>query len=186
METTIKKQGIAKEVAKAKLPANQGLRDLFEGGLKDIYWAEKVLTKTLPKMAKNATTPELVTALNSQLKEKHEHVSRLEQIFKTSGIKPSAQKCEAMEGLLKESNTLMASTQMGVVRDAGLIAAGQKVKHYEIASYGTLHAYAKTLGEEKAAKLLEMTLAEEKKTDAILTAIAMSEINPNAADKIKI
>ena len=80
----------------------------------------------------------------------------------------------------------MASTQMGVVRDAGLIAAGQKVKHYEIASYGTLHAYAKTLGEEKAAKLLEMTLAEEKKTDAILTAIAMSEINPNAADKIKI
>jgi len=186
METTIKKQAIAKEVAKAKLPANQGLRDLFEGGLKDIYWAEKVLTKTLPKMAKNATTPELVTALNSQLKEKQEHVSRLEKIFKTSGIKPIAQKCEAMEGLLKESNALMASTQMGVVRDAGLIAAGQKVKHYEIASYGTLHAYAKTLGEDQAAKLLEMTLAEEKKTDAILTAIAMSEINPNAADKIKI
>jgi ferritin-like metal-binding protein YciE len=185
METTMKKQESAKGVVKAKSTAAHGLRDLFEVGLKDIYWAEKVLTKTLPKMAQNASSPELVNALNSHLKEKEEHVSRLEQIFKTAGIKPVAKKCDAMEGLIKESDTLMAETDLGVVRDAGIIAAGQKVKHYEIATYGTLHAFAKTLGDDKAAKLLEMTLNDEKKTDAALTVIAMSAINNKAAATAK-
>lgn len=177
METVVKKQGIVA----AKSNATQDLRGLFEDGLKDLYWAEKTLSKSLPKMVKNASSPELVRTLKNQLTETEEHVSRLEQVFKTTGIKPEAKKCDAMEGLLKESEGIMKVTKMGVVRDAGIIAAGQKVKHYEIATYGTLHAFAKTLGEEKAANFLAMTLDEDKKTDTALTGIAMSAINPNAA-----
>ena len=177
METAAKKQ----EAGKTKSSEAQDLRDLFEVGLKDIYNAEKVLSKTLPKMVKNASSPELVRALQNHLNENEQQVSRLEQVFKAAGIKPASKKCEAMEGLLKESDGIMGETQKGSVRDAGIIAAGQKVKHYEIATYGTLHAYAKTLGEDKAANLLAMTLDEEKKSDADLTGIAMSAINPDAA-----
>ena len=181
METKVKKREVAKDIVAAKSNASEDLRGLFEGGLKDLYWAEKTLSKSLPKMADNATSPELVRTLKNQLKETEEHVSRLEQVFKTAGIKPISKKCDAMEGLLKEGEEIMKETKMGVVRDAGIIAAGQKVKHYEIATYGTLHAYAKTLGEDKAANLLAMTLDEEKKSDADLTGIAMSAINPDAA-----
>jgi len=177
METEVKKQG----VVEAKSSAAQNLRGLFEDGLKDLYWAEKTLSKSLPKMVKNASSPELIRTLKNQLTEVEEHVSRLEQVFKTTGIKTNTKKCDAMEGLLKESEGIMEETKMGVVRDAGIIAAGQKVKHYEIATYGTLHAFAKTLGEDKAANLLAMSLDEEKKTDAALTGIALSAINPNAA-----
>ena len=177
METKVNKQ----EVGKAKSITAQDLRELFEVGLKDIYNAEKVLSKTLPKMVKNASSPELVRALQNHLNETEQQVSRLEQVFKAAGIKPATKKCEAMEGLLKESNGIMGETKKGAVRDAGIIASGQKVKHYEIASYGTLHAYAKTLGEDKAANLLALTLDEEKKSDADLTGIAMSAVNPNAA-----
>ncbi|PWA05344.1 YciE/YciF ferroxidase family protein [Flavobacterium psychrotolerans] len=177
METTIKKQ----EAGKAKSSEAQNLRGLFEVGLKDIYNAEKVLTRTLPKMVKNATSPELVNALKSHLNEAEAQVSRLEQVFNAAGLKPSDKKCEAMEGLLKESEGIMQETVKGAVRDAGIIAAGQKVKHYEIATYGTLHAFAKTLGENKAANLLAMTLDEQKKSDAALTGIAMSAVNANAA-----
>ena len=177
METVAKKQ----EAGKTKSSEAQDLRDLFEVGLKDIYNAEKVLSKTLPKMVKNASSPELVRALQNHLNETEQQVSRLEQVFKAAGIKPASKKCEAMEGLLKESDGIMGETKKGSVRDAGIIAAGQKVKHYEIAAYGTLHAYAKTLGEDKAANLLAMTLDENKKSDADLTGIAMSGINPDAA-----
>ncbi|MET0759027.1 MAG: ferritin-like domain-containing protein [Flavobacterium sp.] len=177
METTVKKQG----VVKAKSNAAHELRDLFENGLKDIYWAEKVLTKSLPRMAKNASSSKLIHALESHLAETEEHVSRLEQVFKAIGTKAVAKKCDAMEGLIKESELIMAETELGDVRDAGIIAAGQKVEHYEIATYGTLHAFALTLGEDKAAKLLAKTLEEEKRADATLTDIALSAINPNAA-----
>lgn len=177
MENSGKKQ----EAGKTKSSEAQDLRDLFEVGLKDIYNAEKVLSKTLPKMVENASSPELVKALQNHLNETEQQVSRLEQVFKATGIKPATKKCEAMEGLLKESDGIMGETKKGSVRDAGIIAAGQKVKHYEIASYGTLHAYAKTLGEDKAANLLAMTLNENKKSDADLTKIARSGINPNAA-----
>lgn len=180
MEPTIKKQEEAKGAVKAKSNAAEGLRGLFEVGLKDIYWAEKVLSKNIPKMVKNASSPELVTALKNQLTETEQHVSRLEKVFETTGIKVESKKCEAMEGILKEGDSIMEQTKMGNVRDAGIIAAEQKVKHYEIATYGTLHAFAKTLGENKAAELLAMTLNEEKKTDANLTGIAMSAINNNA------
>lgn len=180
MKTAINKNEEVKGIVPAPRNAAHGLRDLFEVGLKDIYWSEKVLTKTLPKMVKNASSPELVNSLKAQLSESHEHVSRLEKIFEVTGIKPIAKKCDAMHGILKETNGLIKETDLGMVRDAGIIAADQKVKHYEIATYGTLHAFAKTLGENKAANLLAMTLEEAKKTDSALTGIALSSINRQA------
>lgn len=186
MAPTSKKHEESKAPSKVKANAAHGLRDLFEVGLKDIYNAEKILSKTLPNMVKNATTPELVNTLKNHLTETNEHVSRLEKIFEVTGIKAIAKKCDAMEGILKESDDFIKKTDAGVVRDASIIASEQKVKHYEIATYGTLHAYAKTLGENKAANLLAMTLDEEKKADATLTGIAMTSINPKAfrADSI--
>ncbi|TDE07743.1 ferritin-like domain-containing protein [Flavobacterium sandaracinum] len=180
MRTAISKNESIKGAAQGEINAAHGLRDLFEVGLKDIYWAEKVLTKTLPKMMKNASSPELITSLKNQLNQTQEHVTRLEKIFEVTGVTATAKKCEAMGGILKETNSLIKQTDLGVVRDAGIIAADQKVKHYEIATYGTLHAYAKTLGENKAANLLAMSLDEEKKTDAALSEIAMSQINRQA------
>jgi ferritin-like metal-binding protein YciE len=158
----------------------KGLRDLFEVGLKDIYYAEKVLSKSLPKMVKNATSKELVNELNNHLTVTKEQVSRLEQIFKSTGIKAQAVKCDAMDGILKETENLMQNTVKGTVRDAGIISSDQKIDHYEIASYGTLHAYAKTLGEHEAANLLSLTLDEAKRVDAALTRIAMTSINSQA------
>ena len=186
MRTASSKNEDVKGAMQSKSNAAHGLRDLFEVGLKDIYWSEKVLTKTLPKMVKNASSPELVNSLKAQLDEKHEHVSRLEKIFEVTGIKPVAKKRGAMQGILKETNGLIKETDLGMVRDAGIIAADQKVKHYAIATYGTLHAFAKTLGENKAANLLAMTLDEEKKMDSALTGIALSSINRQAfkADSI--
>jgi ferritin-like metal-binding protein YciE len=180
MGTAMNRNEDVNKTVQAQSNASHGLRDLFEVGLKDIYWAEKVLTKTLPKMVKNASSPELVNSLKGQLSETEEHVSRLEKIFEVTGIKAETKKCDAMQGILKETNSLIRDTDLGMVRDAGIIAADQKVKHYEIATYGTLHAFAKTLGENKAADLLAMNLNEEKKTDAALTGIAMSAINMKA------
>jgi len=167
----------------AKPDAAQGLRDLFEDELKDIYWAEKALTKAIPKMIKNTTSEELETALKEHLAITEQQVTRLEQVFESIGTKAQAKKCEAMEGLIKEAEEIMESTEEGVVRDAGLISAGQKVEHYEIATYGTLCAFAKILGEDEAVSLLEETLNEEKKADQKLTEVAESSINIQAADE---
>tara|TARA_R110000868_G_scaffold36900_7_gene130539 strand:- start:1502 stop:2077 length:576 start_codon:yes stop_codon:yes gene_type:complete len=180
MAPTTRKQEASKETMKAKTNPSHGLRDLFEVGLKDIYYAEKVLSINLPKMMENASDPELKTTLKNHLKETHEHVSRLEKIFETTGIEAKAQKCDAMEGILKENDKMIKKTDHGMVRDASIIASEQKMKHYEIATYGTLHAFAKTLGENKAATLLAKTLDEAKKADAELTGIAISSINKNA------
>lgn len=180
---TAPKTTTPKGMVKAKSSAAEGLRALFEDGLKDLYWAEKALTKALPKMAKNATTPELVKAIESHLLETEEHVERLEQVFKSIGKKAVAKKCDAMDGLIKEGESIMEETEIGVVRDAGIIAASQKVEHYEIASYGTLHAFATTLGEKEAAGLLATTLQEEKDCDVKLTEIALASINVDAADE---
>lgn len=160
--------------------ASQGLRDLFEDELKDIYWAEKALTKAIPKMVKNATSEELVSALNDHLEVTKGHVERLEQTFEILGKAARAKKCEAMAGLVKEAEEIMEDTDEGVVRDAGIISAAQKVEHYEIASYGTLCAFAKTLGEDEIASLLQKTLNEEKEADETLTEIAESSINVEA------
>ena len=168
---------------KNKPDAAQGLRDLFENELKDIYWAEKALTKAIPKMIKNSTSNELTTALTDHLSITENHVTRLEEVFASIDVKAQAKKCEAMSGLMKEAEEIMKETEKGVVRDAGIILAGQKVEHYEIATYGTLCAFAKTLGEDEAASLLEETLNEEKEADEKLSEIAESSINIEAAEE---
>ncbi len=159
----------------------QGLRDLFEDSLKDIYWAEKALVKAIPKMVKNATSAELVTALKDHLSVTKVQVTRLEEVFALLGKPVRAKKCDAMEGLIKEAEGIMEDTEQGVVRDAGIIAAGQKVEHYEIASYGTLCAFAKMLKEYDAAALLHESLQEEKEADMKLSAVAETSVNIDAA-----
>ncbi len=161
----------------------QGLRSLFEDELKDIYWAEKALTKAIPKMIKNASSQELIDALENHLEVTKGHVERCEHAFEILGKAARAKKCEAMEGLTKEAEEIMSSTEEGVVRDAGIISAAQKVEHYEIATYGTLCAFAKTLGEDEVADLLQQTLNEEKEADQTLTGIAESSINLEAANE---
>jgi ferritin-like metal-binding protein YciE len=159
------------------------LRELFVDSLKDIYWAEKALTKALPKMAKNATSENLIATINDHLTVTEEQVSRLEQVFELIGEKASAKKCEAMEGLIKEGESIMEETEQGPVRDAGIIGASQKIEHYEIATYGTLAAFAHTLGEDEALDLLQQTLDEEKEADILLTEVAYNNINFEASDE---
>jgi len=166
---------------KAKSSAAEGLRELFVDSLKDIYWAEKALTKALPKMAKNATSENLINTINDHLVVTEEQVARLEEVFELIGEKAAAKKCDAMEGLIKEGESIIEETQEGAVRDAGIIAASQKIEHYEIASYGTLAAYAQTLGEDEALALLQQTLEEEKEADTLLTEVAYNNINFEAA-----
>lgn len=171
------------KTVKAKSDAAEGLRDLFIDSLKDIYWAEKALTKALPKMAKNATSENLITAINNHLTVTEGQIERLEQVFEILGEKAAAKKCDAMEGLIKEGESIMEETQEGPVRDAGIIAASQKIEHYEIASYGTLAAFALTLEEDDAAALLQQTLEEEKEADTILTEAAYNTINFDASEE---
>lgn len=157
------------------------LEKLFTDSLKDIYWAEKQLTKVLPKMKKKATSAELKEAIEEHLAQTEGHVSRLEQVFNLCGKKPQAKKCDAMEGLIKEGDSVVEETQDGSeTRDAGIIMAAQKVEHYEIATYGTLVVFAKTLGMTEAADILVETLKEEKDTDERLTGLAEGNINQAA------
>lgn len=164
-----------------KTASQNGFRELFLNELKDIYWAEKALTKAIPKMVKKASNDELIAALEDHLAVTETHVERLEQVFELIGEKAAAKKCDAMEGLISEAEGIMEETEDGVVRDAGIISAAQKAEHYEIASYGTLVSFANTLGETDAAALLEETLNEEKEADQTLTEIAESSINIDAA-----
>ncbi|HTK19854.1 MAG TPA: ferritin-like domain-containing protein [Mucilaginibacter sp.] len=162
------------------------LNELFIDELKDIYWAEKHLTTALPKMAKAATTDELRSAIQNHLAETENHVSRLEQVFQSIGEKAVAKKCEAMAGLIKEGDEIVSETEKGsITRDAGIISAGQKIEHYEIASYGTLRTLAGVLGYDEAAELLEATLQEEKNADSKLTEVAESSINQSARNEKK-
>ncbi len=158
------------------------LMKLFEDELKDIYWAEKALTKAIPKMVKKATSGELVDALENHLAETEEHINRLEQIFETIGKKAVAVKCEAMAGLMKEAEEIMDECEKGAMRDAGIISAAQKAEHYEIATYGTLRQFAQTLGLKAVVSLLKTTLSEEKAADAKLTEVAVTAINVDAAE----
>src|SRR6185295_12342680 len=172
----------AKEASRGEMQSSQ-LMKLFEEELKDIYWAEKALTKAIPKMIKNATSAELIEALDNHLAETEEQVKRVEQVFELTGKKAVAKKCEAMEGLIKEAEEIMEECEEGAMRDAGIISAGQKVEHYEIASYGTLRQFAETLGLADAAALLEETLNEEKVADEKLTEVALSAINVEASEE---
>jgi ferritin-like metal-binding protein YciE len=157
---------------------NSKLEEFFTDALKDIYWAEKHLTKALPKMKKAATTEELKSAIEQHIAQTEEHVSRLEQVFELMGKKAQAKKCDAMEGLVKEGESVVEETEEGTMtRDVGIIIAAQKVEHYEIATYGGLVQLAKTMGMDEAAGILEQTLEEEKQTDRGLTEIAENNIN---------
>lgn len=171
-----------KETKKSEMQSSQ-LMELFEEELKDIYWAEKALTKAIPKMIKNSTSEELIEALQNHLTETEEQVKRVEQVFELTGKKAIAKKCDAMEGLIKEAEGIMEECEEGAMCDAGIISAGQKVEHYEIASYGTLRQFAETLGLSEAVALLEETLNEEKMADEKLTQVALSAVNVQASEE---
>jgi len=158
------------------------LKEFFTNEIKDIYWAEKHITKTLPKMKKAAGSEELIACFEEHLVQTKTHVERLEQVFELLGKKPQAKKCEAIEGITKEGEGIIEETEEGTsTRDVGLILAAQKVEHYEIATYGGLAQLATTLGLEEIADLLNQTLAEEKETDQKLTGVAENNINYAAA-----
>lgn len=162
--------------------SSDGLKKIFEDELKDIYWAEKHLTKALPKMAKAAASEELRQAFEEHLEQTIEQVARLEQVFEICELRVQAKKCEAMTGLVEEAQEIISENDEGVIRDSALIIAGQKVEHYEMAAYGSLRTLAQVMGIEEAADLLQQTLDEEGETDKILTALA-EQINQMAMEE---
>lgn len=161
--------------------SNSKLREFFVRQLQDIYWAEQKLVRTLPKMEDAADAPQLKQAFNSHLLETKNHVSRLEMVFDSIGVPASAKECHAMAGIVDEGEEIIDETEEGTPqRDVGLIFAGQKAEHYEIATYGGLVQLARTLGYIDAAEIMGVTLAEEKKADSLLTRIAVDGINMQA------
>jgi len=159
------------------------LEDLFIHELSDIYSAEKQLTKALPKLARAAMNPELAAAFESHLEETQHQVERIDQVVEATGVKLKRMKCLAMEGLVEEGKEVMEAIDKGPVLDAALIAAAQKVEHYEIASYGTLLALGRLLKFDRIEPLLQETLKEEKAADQKLTQLAEGGANQAAADK---
>lgn len=157
------------------------LEDLFYETLKDIYYAERKLTKAIPKMAKKASSPDLKSALQEHLAETEQQVQRLEQIFEAMGKRAVSKKCEAMDGILKEADEVVGEIEDKQTLDAGIISSAQTVEHYEIARYGTLIAWANELGHADAAGLLEATLEEEKAADEKLSGLAEAQVNQKAA-----
>jgi ferritin-like metal-binding protein YciE len=156
------------------------LHDLYVDELKDLYNAENQLLKALPKMAKAASAPELRTAFEDHLEETRGQVERLERIFKKLDASPKGKKCKAMEGLIEEGKEVMGQDAEPAVLDAALIAAAQRVEHYEMAGYGCVRTYARLLGDEDAADLLQETLDEEAAADTKLTELAETVINVEA------
>jgi ferritin-like metal-binding protein YciE len=161
--------------------AEKNLNELFLDTLKDIYYAEKHILKALPKMAKAANSDELRTAFEKHYDETEGQVERLEQIFEMIGKAARGKKCEAIEGIIDEGKEVMEEYADTPALDAGLLSAAQAVEHYEISRYGTLKAWAEKLNMPQAVKLLDATLAEEKKTDETLTKIAVKAVNYEAA-----
>jgi ferritin-like metal-binding protein YciE len=153
------------------------LMKLFEDELKDIYWAEKSLTKTIQKMIRNATSSELIESLNTHMEETQVQEDRLVKIFEMIDKKPVARKCEAMAGLINVADSIMESCEEGTMRDVGIISAAQKIEHYEIASYGTLRQFADILDLKEVVTLLATTLDEEYTADENLSDIATAIIN---------
>ena len=158
----------------------ESLKDLYLEQLKDLYSAETQLVEALPKMAGAASAPDLRKAFNDHLLQTNEHVSRLERIFQNLGESPKGHTCEGMKGLIKEGEEMIKMKGEPSVLDAGLIAAAQRVEHYEIAGYGTVRTYAELLGRDEHVALLERTLQEEEETDERLTELAESHVNEEA------
>lgn len=169
---------------KESLKENGKFREFFVDQLKDILWAEQALTDALPEMADAATCPKLAKAFEKHTKETEGQIRILEQVFELMDEKAEGKKCEAMAGIVKEAKEIIKDTEKdSFTRDAGLVLAGQKTEHYEIASYGTLVELAKMMGEEKVAKLLQKILDEEKKTDVTLSMIAEDGVNEEAVQE---
>ena len=158
------------------------LQDLMVENLKDLYSAEQQMLKAMPKVAKATENEELRAAFEQHMQETQTHIQRLEQIFQQLGEKPTGKKCKGMEGLLEEGKEMMEEDADPDVLDAAMISSAQRIEHYEIAAYGTLRTYARQLGLEKHAELLQRTLDEEGETDKLLTQIAESRVNVEAED----
>jgi ferritin-like metal-binding protein YciE len=156
------------------------LKDLFVHEMKDLYSAEKQITEALPKMIQKARDPELKAALEDHLGTTEKQLGRVERILRSLDTRAGNKKCKGMEGILEEGKSVLAEAEPDAL-DAGIIGSAQKVEHYEIAAYGTAVAYARLLGEDEAARLLEQSLEEEKEADTKLTEIAESAVNIEAA-----
>jgi len=165
------------------MPTMDSLEDLLRDEIKDIYDAEKQLTKALPKLMKKATAEELKAALGDHLKETEEHISRLEQVFDLMDMPARGKKCEGMQHLIEEGSEMIDDCEEDGTRDAVIIAAAQKCEHYEIASYGTIRVWANLLDRSDVGSIFEDTLEEEKSADLKLTEIAESFVNEEAADE---
>ena len=163
------------------MAAEKTLNDLFLDTLKDIYYAERQIVKTLPKMAKAATSPELKAGFEKHLEETHGHVERLEQIFELLGKPARGKTCDAILGIIEEGKEIMDEYKGTQALDAGLVSAAQAVEHYEIARYGTLKSWAGQLGMKDAVTLLDATLQEEMATDKTLSQLATAAVNQKAA-----
>jgi ferritin-like metal-binding protein YciE len=159
------------------------LQEKLVDEIRDLYHAEKQLVKALPKMAKNATHEDLREAFEAHLEETREQVTRLEEVFEALGEKPRAKPCHGMMGIIEEGSEMMQEEEAGAVLDAALIAAAQRVEHYEIGAYGTCAAWARLLGLDEVVTLLDQTLEEEKAADKKLTVLAEQEVNLNAANQ---
>ncbi|KRE05041.1 hypothetical protein ASE63_25090 [Bosea sp. Root381] len=159
------------------------LNDLFIDTLKDIYYAEKQILKTLPKMAKAATSPDLKAAFEKHRDETETHVERLSQVFEIAGKAPRGKTCDAILGILEEGKEIMEEYADSPALDAGLVASAQAVEHYEMTRYGTLKTWATQLGLKDAAALLEQTLREEETTDQLLTKLGVATVNKSAQGK---
>jgi ferritin-like metal-binding protein YciE len=162
----------------------KSMDDLFHNALQDVYYAEKQLLRTLPKLAKSSSNPELERALSDHKRQTQDQVRRLEEVFDMIGKKPRAKKCDGILGIVAEGDEVLKEADEGTICDAGIIAAAQAAEHYEIARYGTLCAWAKALGKSDAARLLKETLEEEKEADKLLTSIARSEVNEAAISQV--
>lgn len=162
---------------------NSPLRKLLVEELRDLYNGEKQLTRALPKLAKNATSDQLRDLLETHLDETEQQISRLEDAFEMLGEKPRGKHCDGIAGIVEEGNAMLQEDFDGAVLDAGIIAGAQRTEHYEIAAYGTVMAWAKVLGLNDLAELLDQTLEEEKAADEKLSALAESTINRQAASK---
>jgi ferritin-like metal-binding protein YciE len=158
----------------------KGLEELFLETLKDIYYAEKQILRNLPKLAKAAKTPQLKQAFEHHRDETEQQVERLEQIFESLGKPARGKTCQAIVGIVEESQEVMEDFKDSPALEAGLLAAAQAVEHYEISRYGTLVTWANQLGKKDAVKLLQQTLAEEKKTDELLSKLAEQSVNQQA------
>lgn len=174
----------SRNATKEVIPGSM-LHEFFMDTLKDIYWAEKAQVKAMQKMMKNSTTEDLKDAFEQHRMQTETHVERLEQVFEMMGKKPQAKKCQAMQGLIEESQEVMEETEDDTyTRDCALIVSAQKAEHYEIASYGSLVTLARAMGHSEAADLLQETLDEEKETDELLTQIAEGFINEEALSEM--